>query len=204
MAVDHSRDDGPHELRLEGFRLVASVIGVGGLVLAAVVGSFMLGRWVERRSHPGASMADQRGPLAEVQAAEPLDAEQGLTYFDDLQGEGQEAEPGREIPGSQAEAATPAVRSLDSALAPPDDDVEVEDGPFYIQVFAGRDRSSAEDLVGRLQSSGYRVRLFSERDGPGSLYKVRVGGYPSDARAREVSEELKTKGYSGAWVARAD
>lgn len=203
MAVDPSRNDGPHELRLEGFRLVASVIGVGGLLLTAVVGAFLLGRWVERRSHPGASMADERGPLAEVQAAEPLDADLGLTYFDDLQGEEQEAEPGREIPGERPEAATPAVRSLDPALAAPDD-VEMEDGPFYIQVFAGRDRSSAEELVGRLQSGGYRVRLFSERDGPGSLFKVRVGGYPADARAREVADELKAKGYSGAWVARSD
>jgi cell division septation protein DedD len=148
-------------------------------------------------------MSAERGPLAEVQAAKPLDSDRGLTYFDDLQGAEQEAEPGREIPIEQPDQATPAVRSLDPALAPPED-VELEDGPFYIQVFAGRDRSSAEELVGRLQSGGYRVRLFSERDGPGSLFKVRVGGYPSDARAREISEELKTKGYSGAWVARSD
>lgn len=209
MAIDPSRSDAPQELRLEGFRLVASVLVLGALVLAAVVGAFLLGRWVEGRSHPGPQVAgDRGGPLAQVVApGEPLEAEEGLTYFDRV-GEGERAEPGREV-GALPARDEPPVESGDSALAHPDDAGEVapaepEGGPYFVQVFAGRDRDSAEQLVGRLQTSGFRVHVVSEREGRDELFKVRVGGYPSDTSAREASQALRSKGFTGAWVIRED
>jgi hypothetical protein len=45
-----------------------------------------------------------------------------------------------------------------------------------------------------------QVRLFSEREGRGALYKVRVGGYPSRDGARSAADRLEREGYSGAWV----
>lgn len=208
MPIDHTQADEPHEVRLEGFRLVASVLVLGGLVLAAVVGSFMLGRWVESRSHPGPRMAgDSGGPLAQVVAPEALDAEEGLDYFDGTAGPAADElalEPEREMREARPVVNEPAVVSQDSALAPLDDDVDTEQGAYFVQVFAGRDRDSAEQLVGKLQSTGYRVQMASERDGSDALYKVRVGGYPTDTRAREVTEILRSKGFTGAWVTRSD
>ena len=72
-------------------------------------------------------------------------------------------------------------------------------GDYWVQVFAGRDRSSAESLVGKLKSDGYLVKVFSEREGQGLLFKVRVGGYPSKDRAQRTAAVLKESGYS-AWV----
>jgi cell division septation protein DedD len=68
-----------------------------------------------------------------------------------------------------------------------------------VQVFAGRDRRSAEELVARVQGAGFPVHLDAEPDGSGQLYKVRVGGYPTKERASEVAQSLSRDGFS-AWV----
>jgi cell division septation protein DedD len=77
-------------------------------------------------------------------------------------------------------------------------------GPFFVQVFAGRDRDSATRIVEALEKRGYRGRLDSQTDAEGRLYKVRVGGYPSDREARDAAEELRQLGYDGSWVTRID
>ena len=79
-----------------------------------------------------------------------------------------------------------------------------DSGPFYVQVFAGRDRRASERLLGELQSAGYAVRVFSEKEAGGMLYKVRVGGYEQESGARETAAKLRESGYSGAWVTRLD
>jgi hypothetical protein len=53
--------------------------------------------------------------------------------------------------------------------------------------------------VSRLKGDGYLVKVFSEREGQGLLFKVRVGGYPSKDRAQQTASLLKESGYS-AWV----
>jgi len=204
MAID-SHTEPAHELRLEGFKLLASMVGLGSLVLAAIIGSFLLGRWVESRSRPtGPIDAAGGGPLGRMVAAEPdADATDNLTYFDRLEGTEQQAEPSREIPLE--------TTSTDTALAAPGEDeiaapvtTTASRGDFFVQVFAGRDRSSAEALVSRLQGAGYGVSMLAERDGRHGLYKVRVGGYGTDDAAREAAAELRSRGYPGAWVTRAE
>jgi hypothetical protein len=206
LAAEPTRADAPQELRLEGFRLVASVLALGGFVLAAVIGAFLLGRWVERRADGGGDRASARGgPLEQVVApGEPLEVERGLTRFDEVGAGGSALEPGREAARAVPRAAEPTAESRDSALAPPGPGAGAAAGPFFVQVFAGRDRDSAEQLVGRLQSSGYRVEMLSERAGRDELFKVRVGGYPSDDDARQASEALRSAGFGGAWVLRAE
>ncbi len=194
MVAEPSPPDAPREVRLEGFRLLAGVLALGGVLLAAIAAAFLLGRWVERRSHPGSSAAEG---LSDVRPAPYLDAEEGLTHFDRVGGPEQPREPAREIP-------QPGAGAAEDRLAPPAGEPPGEEGAFYVQVFAGRDRSSAEEIVGRLQRGGYRVRVVSEREGQDSLYKVRVGGYPSNERAREVMAELQRGGFPGAWVSRSD
>ena len=46
--------------------------------------------------------------------------------------------------------------------------------------------------------------MLTERDGRHGLYKVRVGGYVTDDSAREAAAELRSRGYPGAWVTRAE
>ena len=77
-------------------------------------------------------------------------------------------------------------------------------GPYYVQVFAGRDRRAAEGLVGQLQAGNYSVRLFSDRSGGDALFKVRVGGYATEDEARDAAADLVQQGYGGAWVTRLE
>jgi len=205
MTADRRGDEPGRELRLEGMGLVV----VGGVLLAAIGGAFFLGKWVERASHPPqTSVAVGRGPLSQVVQPKSIDdAETDQGFFDNLGGDGKELEPLREIraetrptleadpPGSPG--APP--ESPESSVPPPAASDPGGDGDYFVQVFAGRDRTSAESLVGKLKTQGYVVRVFSEREGQGLLFKVRVGGYPSKDRAQRIASSLKQSGYS-AWV----
>lgn len=51
-----------------------------------------------------------------------------------------------------------------------------------------------------MTAKGHPVRLFSEREGRGALYKVRVGGYSTRDQAGGMADSLRADGYSGAWV----
>lgn len=205
MPVERQRGDTERELRLEGPGLVI----VGGFLLAAIVGSFYLGRWVERRAQPpqlaGASGPGPLSQVVEVRSSE--DADGDADFFDGAAVGDNELEPEREARAPQTVAApttsTPPVRDEGTEL-PRVEPAPGRDGDFYVQVFAGRDRRAAETLVGKLKTQGYEVRVFSEREGQGALFKVRVGGYPTEAGARRIATNLKDSGYSGAWVTRIE
>ena len=185
MAVDRHEPDSTRELRLEGFGLLVG----GSLLLGLLVGAFFLGRWVERGVRaPVVLGADTGGPLAEVATREPdADAGRGQTYFDSLEGAEKQPEPAREVRNRQA-AAPPAALAAAAG------------GDYFVQVGALRDEHAASELIDALKAQGYGVRLFSEREGQGLLYKVRVGGYDSEQGARDAAGRLRSAGYAGAWV----
>ena len=187
MKADQGGDESTRELRLEGLGLVV----VGGILLAAVCGAYYLGKWVEGREHPAQIMADAgEGPLSQVVRSNSMEsATEDTSFFDNLGGQKTESEPEREA----RPATETAMNKSDKASDPGGT------GDYWVQVFAGRDRSSAESLVGKLTGDGYLVKVFSEREGQGLLFKVRVGGYPSKDRAQRTASTLKESGYS-AWV----
>jgi septal ring-binding cell division protein DamX len=158
-------------------------------------GAFFLGRWYERKQHPGPqSMFDSTDPLANVAASEELvDLDESADFFDTLEGEEKQSEPGREV--REGRGSTLPATSESAAAAP-----AAAAGKFYVQVFAGRDLPAAEGLIAKLKSQGHRARLFREAEGQGALYKVRVGGYATRDEARQASQQLIGEGYSGSWV----
>ncbi len=160
----------------------------GGVLVALLVGAFQLGRVVERSgspSRPGASPAD---PLGNVEQ-EAVAATEKLTFFDTLSGPGKEAEPSRE---TQSKAAAPAPAA--AAVTP---------GVWFVQVFVGRDRQAAEEVVRSLRAQQYPVRIDAVAEGSsGSLFKVRVGGFPTKEAADSGAERLHGDGHSGTWVVR--
>jgi hypothetical protein len=183
---DRDRED-VRELRVEGPGLFI----VGAMIIVALFGAFFLGRWYERKQHPAPqSMFDSTDPLANVAAPEePVDLDESADFFDTLEGEEKQMEPGREVREGRGRP-SPAT----SGPAP------AATGKFYVQVFAGRDLQAAEGLIAKLKSQGHPTRLFREAEGQGALYKVRVGGYASRDEARQASQQLVGEGYSGAWV----
>jgi len=192
------------EFRLEG----AGLFIVGGLFLAALAGAFYLGRWVEQRAATSGSSGILESATLETRSEPPVDVGKETTYFDTVTGGEKEAEPAREARRTEPaqaisetpQVAMPAVSAPTTPPGPPPGDA----GPFYVQLFAGRDHASAETLVRDLGAAGYRVRLDTERSPDGALYKVRVGGYAAKADAQALADRLKDDGYSGAWVTRVD
>jgi len=188
METEERNSEQVREFRLEGVGLMF----VGGLLLVLLVASFYLGRWYERKTAPHASagMATEgmSDALANVVQSEPAaDVDGKSDFFDEATGRQKELEPAREIARPET-AAAPAVQRPASS------------GSFFVQVVAGRDRDSIENMIEELKAKGYSARLFSEREGGGSLFKVRVGGFAERRDADEAAEKLRQDGYSGAWV----
>ena len=192
------------ELRLEGALLWLA----GGVLVAALVAAFLLGRWVERRAT--ASQLGTRGSAALLPEGDELgetDVDEGASPLDRTDaGGGAVPEPSREVVPA-APPADPSSTETPPAAEPPPGEAQfqegsapAEDGPFFVQVFAGRDRDAAESLVGTLTRGGYRVRLLTEREGDGSLYKVRVGGYATREEAEAAADRLRGEGHAGAWI----
>ena len=192
MAADRRDANSVREFRFEGLGLVLVVT----VILALLGGSFALGRWYERRAQgrSGAALMDLENPLENVvEIEEPTDVGESATYFDTSEGGEKEAEPGRETTQRRAPAQEAPPQAKQTAPAE-------STGNYFVQIAAVRDRSAAERLIEELRGNGYPVRLFSEAEGRGALYKVRVGGYTTEQQAREAVTGLVNKGYQGAWV----
>lgn len=191
MQVDGREEDDIREFRLEGMSLMIA----GGALIVLLVASFYFGRWYERQTgfpaHSGSPISAAGDALGNVvESEEPADVGEKADFFDNLEGEQKQLEPQREARTEPREE--PATLPQPAAEAP--------SGSFYVQVLAGRDRTAVERLVEELRGQGYPVRLFSEKEGRGTLFKVRVGGYPDRAQADRAAEKLRKEGRAGAWV----
>jgi cell division septation protein DedD len=191
MASNRRDPDRVRELRLEGIGLY-----LVGLVIVVVLGAaFYGGRLYERSTRPAGDAAyDVENPLENVvRGEEPADVDADANYFDRVDGGEKQAEP-------QREAAGPAAEPPPTAERPEQPPMAATGGSFYVQVFAGRDRSLAGTVLDKLQTAGYAARLDRVPEGQGALYKVRVGGYGERAEADAAAERLKNGGFPGAWV----
>jgi len=187
MAPEGGGKDEPRELRLEGLTLFVA----GGVLLALLYGAFMLGRTVERWNAPARTAASASAdPLGNVETEPPEPAEKP-TFFDTTNGPGKEAEPKRQAAGATPPPVEPPAPASPSA------------GPWYVQVFVGRDQAAAQEVVRTLRGLGYPVRADAVSEGrSGSLYKVRVGGYPTKELADAGAEKLHRDGQNSTWVVR--
>lgn len=179
--------EGGREIRLEGPTLWIAL----GLLGAALLAAFLVGRFTAPAPSAAGGILGPGGAAATDAAPTDVPVEETLSFFDREEGEGQVAEPRREA-SPRAPAAGPALAGSPSNPA----------GEWFVQVFAGRDRQAAELVARQLRGRGHPVRLDAEREGSGSLYKVRVGAYANREEADRAAEVLRKEGSSGAWVAR--
>jgi cell division protein FtsN len=187
--MELERADRAREMKLEGWTLILT----GGILIALLVGSFYLGRWVERGTAPAgsteASRATQDGGAAGLE-----EASEEVSFFDTLSGSEKAVEPRRESAPPSAAAGTDARESRQ----PPAGSA----GPWYVQVFAGRDKETADVLIRSLSQKGHSVRLDTRREGSGALYRVQVGGFATREAADSAADRLRREGQAGAWVTR--
>lgn len=183
------------EVQLDARHLALSVV----VVVALCVVSFLLGRWVERRSL-GVAVAAEGAPAGR---GEPLVEEMGdvsedLTFFDTLGGDREvpletAAAPRESPPLAPAPRGAGASRPESTAAATPRR--SVAEG-IMVQVLASRDRAAADALRRRLRSRGYTALLVREK----GVYKVRVGPYADREEAKRAAILLRDREKLTTWI----
>jgi DedD protein len=98
-----------------------------------------------------------------------------------------------EAPAAKIEVKSPPAAPADAATASAQ---AVRDG-FAVQLAAYSDDKGANALASRLKRSGYPAYTEPLKTSRGTLWRVRVGPYPSRDAATGVRDKLKAEGQSG-------
>jgi DedD protein len=93
------------------------------------------------------------------------------------------------LPAS-SQAAAPSANGARTAGVP------THDG-FAVQLAAFADDKGANALAGRLKKAGYAAYTEPLKTSKGTLWRVRVGPFPSRETAVAARDKLKTEGQSG-------
>lgn len=178
----YDRSDGTgQEFQLETRHLALLVL----IVVVLCLGSFQLGRWVERRSG-GQSFARSGSGLDEAADGtidDMGDVSQELTFFDSLKEESVvEDAPVRSRPEQTASPAPTGRRSVNEGV--------------MIQVFASKDRSAAQAVRNRLREKGYTAFILSSE----GTHKVRVGPYADKEEAELQASIIREREDLHTWI----
>jgi septal ring-binding cell division protein DamX len=73
---------------------------------------------------------------------------------------------------------------------------------FAVQIAALNVRSEADAIAKRLSSKGYAVYVLSPADGTPSVYRVRVGKFPTRREAETMAARLQKEEQFKPWVTR--
>ena len=160
-------------------------------------------------------------------AAPPPAPADDLTYFNRLEKKNAPAETLKPTPASERSAAnarpTPPVAAppppapapaAPPAAAPapapsepapkPAEPARAEPGGqgFAVQIAALNVRSEADAIAKRLSSKGYAAYVLSPADGTPSVYRVRVGKFPTRREAETIAARLQKEEQFKPWVTR--
>jgi DedD protein len=97
-------------------------------------------------------------------------------------------------PNVAAEAKPPAASAAEGAKTT--SPVSPREG-FAVQLAAFADDKGANALAGRLKRAGYTAYTEPLKTSKGTLWRVRVGPYPSREAAALARDRLKAEGQSG-------
>jgi DedD protein len=93
-------------------------------------------------------------------------------------------------PRSDSKAAPAAPAAANTPASPPHEG-------FAVQLAAFADDKGANALAGRLKKSGYAAYTEPLKTSKGTLWRVRVGPYPSREAALAARDKLRSVGQSG-------
>jgi cell division septation protein DedD len=199
------------ELQIDGRQLLIVVVGI--VLLCAVF--FHFGRRVGRSE--GGADGPAGGAETRLQSSE--DAAADLTFFDRVTEErGSGAPPpvasgaAPTLPpraGAMRDAAPPpappaASPPKPSVAAPrtvtPPPPAAATGGGIEIQVAVVSERARADSLASRLRSKGYAAQVSPSSSGGRTVWRVRVGGYPSREAARSAAARLEHDENLKTWI----
>jgi DedD protein len=134
---------------------------------------------------PVTSAADTPSPTASVAAAPPTPASSTASSANP---------PAVATRNASGDNAPSTPQSPSAAKAPAA--TSAHDG-FAVQLAAFADDKGANALAGRLKKSGYAAYTEPLKTSKGTLWRVRVGPYPSRESAVAARDKLKSEGQSG-------
>jgi DedD protein len=211
------QDEGFHEIQLNGKQLV--FLFMAGTVVSVIIFLFgvLVGRGV-RSQVGGASESATANSVTETTptqpampapapaagsdpttAAAPPPASDDLSYFNRLEKQAAPAEQLKRAPEhATAAAAAPATRTppANSSFAEPSGQ------GFAVQIAALNVRSEADAIAKRLTSKGYAAYVLTPASGTPSVFRVRVGKFPTRREAEAVAAKLQKEEQFKPWVTR--
>ena len=226
------QDEGFHEIQLNGKQLVflfmaATVVSVVIFLMGVFVGRGVRAERgsVADTSTPVSTVADSSpapAPATAVPAAPPAgsdptaaappkEAAEDLSYFSRLEKSKPPAEK-LKAPAERAEG-VPAKRAETAPAAAPPPKAAPADAPaasaaepngqgYAVQIAALNVRSDAEAIAKRLSNKGYSAYVVAPPDGTPSVFRVRVGKFPTKREAETIAAKLQKEEQFKPWVTR--
>jgi DedD protein len=109
--------------------------------------------------------------------------------------------PAREVERSAPKDAAPALKDPAKATVTEAPPPPAGDG-FAVQIAALNVRSEADAIARRLSSKGYAAYVMSPANGTPSVYRVRVGKFPTRREAESIAARLQKEEQFKPWVTR--
>jgi len=99
---------------------------------------------------------------------------------------------------------TPPIRAAEPSLRATKLAPQPRSKGYFLQVAAFRERSTAINLVSRLEKQGYSANLLVHKFGSKEIwYRIRVGPYPTRSRAEVAARRLKAEERLHPYIARS-
>jgi DedD protein len=96
----------------------------------------------------------------------------------------------------------PPLKEMPPAPAVNAASAEPTGGGYAVQIAALNVRDEAEAIAKRLSSKGYTAYVLSPASGSPSIYRVRIGKFPSRREAESIAAKLKKEEQLNPWVTR--
>lgn len=217
------QDDGFHEIQLNGKQLVFLFMAATVVSVVIFLCGVLVGRGVrtERGSVADLSIASNVAETTPQQPAvtpaptpagsDPTAAAQppaagndDLSYFDRLE----KSKPPKEELKQSAPKETPPPPVAKEPSKPAAEPVGTSSASeptgqgFAVQIAALNVKSEADAIAKRLSSKGYAAYVLSPASGTPSVYRVRVGKFPTRREAESVAAKLQKEEQFKPWVTR--
>jgi DedD protein len=223
------QDDAFHEIQLNGKQLVFLFMAATVVSVVIFLCGVLVGRGVraERGTVADVTPASsvETTPPAPAAASPPATTPAGsdptkaaappaddLSYFSRLE---KPAAAPEHLKAAPPKAETPAAKPPQSApqrsVAPAPAPAESRAAPevaepagtgFAVQIAALNVRSDAEAIAKRLSSKGYAAYVMSPPAGAPTVFRVRIGKFPTRREAETVASKLQKEEQFKPWVTR--
>jgi septal ring-binding cell division protein DamX len=227
--VAQTQDDAFHEIQLNGKQLVFLFMAATVVSVVIFLCGVLVGRGV--RAERG-TVADATPAVSNVETAPPAPAAapapaatpagsdptkaaappaDDLSYFsrldkpaaapEHLKAAAEKPQTAKPVQPAPPRAATPAPAPAESPVAAPEV-AEPGGTGFAVQIAALNVRSDAEAIAKRLNSKGYAAYVLPPATGAPTVFRVRVGKFPTRREAETIASKLQKEEQFKPWVTR--